>query len=144
MLSSSRRKTNRTIHGVSGGFLGADAFDVDLDDSSLVGKGSQLGSGAIEVFDESRDLVQMAAKQTRFFKKETCFKCEACVMGVEELADAFEFEKENESYDSWCLRVNSASKTMIRDGVCGFKSAAALTATSMISHFEDLLKNRLV
>ncbi len=131
-----------SMAGVSGGFLGADAFDVALDDASLSGQGTLLGSGAIEAFDESMDLVQKAAEQARFFKRETCFKCEACVMGVEELADAFDFEKENETFESWCLKVNSASDTMKREGICGFRSAAALTATSMISHFEALLKPR--
>ncbi|MCP4676710.1 MAG: hypothetical protein GY854_14600 [Deltaproteobacteria bacterium] len=131
-----------SMAGVSGGFLGADAFDVELDDASLAGKETLFGNGAIEAFDDSRDLIQIAAKQIRFFKKETCFKCEACVIGVEELAAAFDFEKENESFESWCLKIKSASDSMRRDGVCGFGGAAALCATSMVSHFKDLLKTR--
>ena len=57
--------------GVSGGFLAKKDLDVKLDNQSVTEKGSILGSGGVIVFDDSRNMVEVAANAMEFFAEES-------------------------------------------------------------------------
>jgi NADH:ubiquinone oxidoreductase subunit F (NADH-binding)/NADH:ubiquinone oxidoreductase subunit E len=69
--------------GASSNFLPAARADVPLDIAALLEAGSMLGSGALLVLAEGRDLLDVARNVTRFFARESCGKCVPCRVGTE-------------------------------------------------------------
>jgi NADH:ubiquinone oxidoreductase subunit F (NADH-binding) len=69
--------------GASSRFLPAEKADVPLDFAPLQQAGSMLGSGALLVLAEGRDLWDVAENVTRFFARESCGKCVPCRAGTE-------------------------------------------------------------
>ncbi|MFY0538767.1 NADH-ubiquinone oxidoreductase-F iron-sulfur binding region domain-containing protein [Nannocystis pusilla] len=69
--------------GASTAFLTADALDTPLDFDHLRRAGSSLGSGAVIVVAEGRDMLELGANVTRFFRNESCGKCVPCRVGTE-------------------------------------------------------------
>ncbi len=67
--------------GASSNFLGPEQLDVPLDFSALAEAGSMLGSGAVVVMAEGRDLLAAATNVLRFFRDESCGKCVPCRVG---------------------------------------------------------------
>ena len=65
--------------GLSGGFL--KDLDVTLDEPCLRGRDSFLGAGGVMVFDDTRDMVEIAAQAMSFFAHESCGKCFPCRIG---------------------------------------------------------------
>ena len=61
-----------TMAGLSGGFLGEADFDVTLDEPSLRSRASFLGAGGVMVFDDTRDMVDVARQAMSFFAHESC------------------------------------------------------------------------
>jgi NADH:ubiquinone oxidoreductase subunit F (NADH-binding) len=57
--------------------------DVPLDVAALQQAGSMLGSGALVVLAEGRDLLDVARNVTGFFARESCGKCVPCRVGTE-------------------------------------------------------------
>jgi formate dehydrogenase len=69
--------------GASSNFLPASAASTPIDFDALVKAGSMLGSGALIVLAEGRDLLDAALSTTRFFRNESCGKCVPCRVGTE-------------------------------------------------------------
>ena len=69
--------------GASSNFLPAALSDTPIDFGPLAAAGSMLGSGALVVVAEGRDLLALGANVTRFFRNESCGKCVPCRVGTE-------------------------------------------------------------
>ncbi|MDZ4158397.1 MAG: NADH-ubiquinone oxidoreductase-F iron-sulfur binding region domain-containing protein, partial [Anaerolineaceae bacterium] len=70
------------IGGASGGILPESLLDTKLDFDSMAAVGASLGSGAVFVIDESRDLKEIAESTAHFFQHESCGKCVPCREGT--------------------------------------------------------------
>jgi NADH:ubiquinone oxidoreductase subunit F (NADH-binding) len=68
--------------GASSNFVGPDALDTPLDFGALANAGTMLGSGALVVLAEGRDLLAAATNVLRFFRNESCGKCVPCRTGT--------------------------------------------------------------
>ncbi len=58
------------------------AMTMNCDWESVAGLGSILGSASFIVMDETTDMVDVAARTTRFFEHESCGKCSPCREGT--------------------------------------------------------------
>lgn len=58
------------------------AMGMNCDWESVAETGSLLGSASFIVLDETADMVEVAARTTRFFKHESCGKCSPCREGT--------------------------------------------------------------
>jgi len=67
--------------GASTPVLTADQVDVPMAFESLEQAGSQLGTGAIIVMDETTCMVEAARRITKFFAHESCGRCVPCRVG---------------------------------------------------------------
>src|SRR5262249_5407889 len=56
-------------------------LDMDFVQTDLVGATTMLGSGAVMVFDEDVDPLQIAWRIAKFFAHESCGKCTPCREG---------------------------------------------------------------
>lgn len=67
--------------GASTPVLTADQVDTPMAFETLEAAGSQLGTGAIVVMDESTCMVEAARRTTKFFAHESCGRCVPCRIG---------------------------------------------------------------
>ncbi len=77
----------RTLKGIIPGGLSTpiltpDKIDCAMDFVNLPKAGSQLGSGAVMVFDDSVCLVKVYERAMKFFEHESCGKCTPCREGT--------------------------------------------------------------
>ncbi len=123
-----------TMAGLSGGFLAGDDLDVTLDEPSIRSKGSFLGAGGIMVFDDSRDMVDVAHAAMEFFAEESCGKCFPCRIGTQRLTERLHGGGPNDLGD-WIDEVNDLGKTMKETSACGLGQAAPLITESLLRYF---------
>lgn len=68
--------------GISTPVLTADRIDCPMDFVGMSKHGSMLGSGAVMVFDETVDMVQVCLRAVKFYEHESCGKCTPCREGI--------------------------------------------------------------
>ena len=73
------------IGGTSGGFIPESLLDTSIDFDSMIAIGAALGSGAVFVMNETRDMVDVVQRITKFFEHESCGKCAPCREGTKRM-----------------------------------------------------------
>jgi NADH-quinone oxidoreductase subunit F len=126
-----------TMAGLSGGFLAGDDLEVTLDEPSIRSKGSFLGAGGIMVFDDSRDMLAVAADAMRFFAHESCGKCFPCRIGTQRLTERLDRRAGPSDFASWRGEVEDIGRTMKATSACGLGMAAPLVTESLLRYFGD-------
>lgn len=126
-----------TMAGLSGGFLAGDDLDVTLDEPSIRSKSSFLGAGGIMVFDDRRDMVEVAHMAMEFFAEESCGKCFPCRIGTQRLTERLAGGAGPGSLESWLDEVNDLNSTMKETSACGLGQAAPLITESLLRYFPD-------
>lgn len=126
-----------TMAGLSGGFLAGDALEeATLDESSIRSHGSMMGAAGIMVFDDSRDMVEVAHNGMEFFAHESCGKCFPCRIGTQRLTERLNGDGPDD-LDVWLQEVEDISFTMKEVSACGLGVAAPLIAESLIRFFPE-------
>ncbi len=130
-----------TMAGLSGGFL-AD-LDVTLDEPCLRGRDSFLGAGGVMVFDDSRDMVDVARQAMSFFAHESCGKCFPCRIGTQRLTERLSGEAGPADKKAWKQEVHDIGHTMAAVSACGLGIAAPLITESLLRDFPHAVDARL-
>jgi NADH-quinone oxidoreductase subunit F len=132
-----------TMAGLSGGFLaGDDLGRVTLDEPSIRSRGSFLGAGGIMVFDDSRDMVDVAHVAMEFFAEESCGKCFPCRIGTHRLTERLNGGGPRE-LAQWIDEVTDLSETMKRTSACGLGQAAPLITDSLLRYFPEQVERHV-
>jgi len=76
--------------GASTPIMTAMQIDVPMAFETLRAAGSELGTGAVIVMDETTCMVEVARRLTRFFSHESCGRCVPCRIGSVRLYEALE------------------------------------------------------
>jgi NADH-quinone oxidoreductase subunit F len=129
-----------TMAGLSGGFLAGDDLAVTLDEPSIRAKDSFLGAGGIMVFDETRDMVEVARQAMSFFAHESCGKCFPCRIGTKRLTERLAGDAGPEDLEAWLDEVSDLNLTMKKTSACGLGQAAPLIAESLIRYFPERIR----
>lgn len=129
-----------TMAGLSGGFLAGDDLDVTLDEPSIRSKGSFLGAGGIMVFDDSRDMIEIARQSMAFFAEESCGKCFPCRIGTERLTERLAGDAGPAELQAWLDEVADLGLTMKETSACGLGQAAPLIAESLVRYFPEAIQ----
>lgn len=123
------------VGGTSGAFIPEEDLDTPIDFDSMGAIGAALGSGAVLVLDETRDIVDVVARISKFFEHESCGKCNPCREGTfrcRELMDKINAGKGNEAdIDKLIL----LARVMQKAALCGLGQAAPIPIESTIKHF---------
>jgi NADH-quinone oxidoreductase subunit F len=125
-----------TMAGLSGGFLAGDGLEVTLDEPGIRAHGSFLGAGGIMVFDDSRDMIEVARTAMEFFAEESCGKCFPCRIGTRRLVERLESGGPDD-LAGWTEEVADLSRTMKETSACGLGMAAPLITESLLEHFSE-------
>lgn len=126
-----------TMAGLSGGFLAGADLEVTLDEPSIRSKGSFLGAGGIMVFDDSRDMMEIAHAAMEFFAEESCGKCFPCRIGTQRLTERLAGSAGPTVLDAWREEVLDIGDTMKSMSACGLGIAAPLITESLLKYFPE-------
>jgi NADH:ubiquinone oxidoreductase subunit F (NADH-binding) len=128
--------------GLSGGFLAGEDLSISLDEPSIRAKGSFLGAGGIMVFDDTRDMVEVARMAMEFFAEESCGKCFPCRIGTRRLTERLEGVAGPSDTQDWIEEVKDLGHTMLEISACGLGMAAPLITESLLRYFpEDVARH---
>jgi len=75
------------LGGSSCGFMKPEQLDTAIDFDSMRAAGASLGSGAVFVISEDRDMADIVRQIAHFFAHESCGKCTPCREGTMRLAE---------------------------------------------------------
>lgn len=126
-----------TMAGLSGGFLADDDLDVTLDEPSIEAKGSFLGAAGIMVFDDTRDMIEVAHSAMEFFAEESCGKCFPCRIGTQRLTERLNGQAGHMGEEAWLEEVRDIGQTMIATSACGLGIAAPNITQSLVKYFPE-------
>lgn len=126
-----------TMAGLSGGFLAGDDLEVTLDEPSIRSRGSFLGAGGVMVFDDSRDMVEVAHQAMSFFAHESCGKCFPCRIGTQRLTERLAGKAGPRDLAAWSQEIADMGSTMRATSACGLGMAAPLVAESLLKYFPE-------
>ncbi len=124
--------------GAAGAFVTSEHLDVKLAFEDLRAAGLALGSGAITVFDESRDLRDVLARIGRFFAHESCGKCYPCQLGTQRQMEILNRIAQGKMVDGDAERLQDVGWTMTDSSLCGLGQTAATAVLSAMKDFPDL------
>ena len=86
------------------------------------------------VFDDSRDLVEIARQAMSFFAHESCGKCFPCRIGTQRLVERLEGAGPDDP-EAWKREVHDIGRTMMATSACGLGLAAPLVTESLLKRF---------
>jgi len=104
---------------------------------------SVLGAGAITVFDESRDIIDIVGKTMEFLAEESCGKCAPCREGTEVMVETLERLVRGEGLEKDIKVLEELASTMMLCSLCGLGQAAPIPVIDSLEHFRGVYKNRL-
>lgn len=124
------------VGGTSGAFIPEKNLDTSIDFDSMAAIGAALGSGAVLVMDETRDIVDIVTRISKFFEHESCGKCNPCREGTFRCREIMEKINSGRATRDDIDNLLLLSKTMQKAALCGLGQAAPIPIDSTIRHFE--------
>ncbi len=131
------------IGGTSGGFSPESLLDTPIDFDSMRGIGATLGTGAVFIMDETRDIVDIVTRIAKFFEHESCGKCNPCREGT---FRCYEFMKKINAGSASQRDVDSLTRlarVMEKACLCGLGQAAPSPILTTVKHFSQAYEQRL-
>lgn len=117
-----------TSAGLSGGFIGEKDLDITIDEPSFQKVGAMLGAAGIMVFDDTRDMLDVAHNAMEFFAEESCGKCFPCRIGTHRLTELLS-EPLNQRSKGLIEEIGSVMKAT---SACGLGTAAPNITDSLM------------
>ena len=121
--------------GASSNFLTAAHADTPLDFESMKSVGSMLGTGAVIVIGEGRDLFMLATNIVRFFRNESCGKCVPCRTGSEKAVQLLEQVIQGTTPSDELAVLTELGDTLEQTSICGLGQVVLNPILSMMNHF---------
>lgn len=123
------------VGGTSGAFIPEQNLDTPIDFDSMGAMGAALGSGAVLVLDETRDIVDVVTRISKFFEHESCGKCNPCREGTFRCREIMEKLNSGKGSEKDMDNILLLSKVMQKAALCGLGQAAPIPIESTIKHF---------
>jgi len=130
--------------GSSTPWLTAEHYDTPLTYDDMVKAGSMLGSGAIIVMDETADVVAVSRRLAHFYAHESCGQCTPCREGTGWLERLMLRVEAGEASERDLQVLSDAAEHMAGRTICALADGAAAPILSMLKHFPDEVRARLV
>ncbi|HCT30012.1 MAG TPA: NADP oxidoreductase [Bacteroidales bacterium] len=132
------------IGGAAGTFASINHLNLPLDFDSLKEQGLTLGSGAVVVMNETRDLLEMLTSILDFFKHESCGKCIPCRLGTAQILNITERiqEMEPKERESTFINIIQQAEIMAKTSLCPLGQSPILPLKSLWVNFANELINK--
>ena len=123
------------LGGSSCGFVTPDQLDTPIDFDSIRSIGAALGSGAVYVLDESRNVVDILWEIAKFFQHESCGKCTPCREGTMRIAELLEKLAKGEGEQKDIDLIKTLSGYMQKTCFCPLGQSATTAFMSALKLF---------
>lgn len=130
------------LGGAAGKFVGQESLDMLLSEEMLREAGLALGSGAVMVFDDRRDMRVVLSSLGKFFAHESCGKCYPCQLGTQRQAEILERNLNGNLLAGDISRLKDVGWTMTDASLCGLGQTAGLAVLSAIDLWPDLFSEK--
>ena len=132
------------VGGTSGGFLPEKLLDVKIDFDSMAAVNATLGTGAIFVMDETRDIVDIVTRIAKFFEHESCGKCTPCREGTFRAYEIMKKIKKGKAGKDDLAKLEVLSRVMMKTCLCGLGQAAPAPIVTTMDHFRNEYEAKLI
>ena len=102
-----------------------------------------LGAGAVIVFDESRDIIDIAYRTMEFLAEECCGKCAPGREGTEVMVEILRRFSQGEGLERDIRVLEELSDAMMLSSLCGLGQAAPIPVMDSLRYFRDTYENRI-
>jgi len=106
--------------------------------------GAVLGSGAVFVLNDTRDIVDVTARIAKFFAHESCGKCAPCREGTMRMHDLMDKINSGRGKSADVALLNKLGRVMSYSCLCGLGQAAPAPVMTTIEHFPADYNAKLV
>ncbi len=124
------------IGGTSGGFIPEAFLDNSIDFDSMTAIGAVLGSGAVFVMDETRDMVDVVERIAKFFEHESCGKCTPCREGTKRMYEMMHNVNQGAGRVGDLDLMEKLGGVMSVACLCGLGQAAPAPVLTTLKHFK--------
>lgn len=134
-------RTGRKLKAVIPGGSSAPVLPADtmmactMDYDSISKAGSMLGSGAVIVMDDSRDMVESLLRLSYFYQHESCGQCTPCREGTGWLWRMVDRIQHGHGRAEDLEKLDSVAGNIMGRTICALGDAAAMPVRAMIKHF---------
>ena len=123
------------IGGTSGAFIPDSLLDTPVAFDNMSAIGATLGSGAVFVMDETRDIVDVTTRIAKFFEHESCGKCAPCREGTARVHELMEKLNSGKGSQKDVALLQKLGRVMSTACLCGLGQAAPAPVLTTIEHF---------
>ena len=102
-----------------------------------------LGAGAITVFDESRDVIDVVYRTMEFLAEESCGKCTPCREGTEVMLEILRRFSHGEGLEKDVRTLQELSSVMMLSSLCGLGQAAPNPIMDSLQYFRSAYDNQM-
>lgn len=102
-----------------------------------------LGAGAVTVFDQTRDVIDIVYRTMEFLAEESCGKCTPCRQGTEVMVEILERFRQGEGLKRDIKALEELSGVMMSASLCGLGQAAPFAVTDTLQYFRDAYENQI-
>ena len=134
-------RTGRKLKAVIPGGSSAPVLPADImmectmDYDSISKAGSMLGSGAVIVMDDSRDMVESLLRLSYFYQHESCGQCTPCREGTGWLWRMVDRIQHGQGRSEDLDLLDSVAGNIMGRTICALGDAAAMPVRAMLKHF---------
>jgi NADH:ubiquinone oxidoreductase subunit F (NADH-binding) len=125
------------VGGSTGGIVPGSMLDTPLAYETI------LGSGAVTVLDESRDVIDFVYRTMEFLNEESCGKCTPCREGTEVMVEILGRLARGEGAQKDIRAMEDLSKAMMLSSLCGLGQTAAIPVLDTLMYFRNDYQNRI-
>ena len=125
------------VGGSTGAIVPATELDTKLAYETV------LGSGAVMVFNQSRDVIDFVHRTMEFLREESCGKCTPCREGTEVMLEILGRLVNGEGAQGDIKNLRTLSKTMQIASLCGLGQTAPVPVLDTLEHFAKDYENRI-
>ena len=125
------------VGGAAGRIIPGSKIDAPLSFETV------LGSGAVTVFDESRDIIDMVYRTAEFFAEESCGKCAPCREGTQVLLEVLGRLTRGEGSHGDIEILEDLSQAMMDSSLCGLGQSACIPMADSLRYFRSDYENRI-
>jgi len=125
------------IGGATGRIIPRDMIDTPLSFEDI------LGAGAVTVYDESRDVIDIVYRTAEFLAEESCGKCTPCRQGTEVMVEIMERFSRGEGSVKDIRAMEDLAETMMLTSLCGLGQAAHFVVMDTLKYFRDDYNRRI-
>jgi NADH:ubiquinone oxidoreductase subunit F (NADH-binding) len=125
------------VGGATGAILPAALIDTPLSFETL------LGSGAITVFNSTRDVIDIVYRTMEFLNEESCGECTPCREGTEVMIAILGRLTKGEGVEEDIKVLEELSQVMMDSSLCGLGQAAPIPVVDTLTYFRKDYEMRI-